>query len=291
MSAANENAASPAGAQAEGAEEKNWNKARNLADHIERATGALLKGRYTLEIGCGKGYLAAELARRGAIVTGTDVHSGSIAATKQVLEGHPDSRALLLDARAHDFGAALARPQGFDLIVLNGQIETMFELTHLVQNVFEQLARGGVVFMRIRNGFALSNVLQDVRGKMTGLALVGPAEWADVTDVAPRYYYRHWEALEAIFRFTGFNSIEFASQAVDRDIPSLAAAVQSGIVRIRRELKAENFKTLAAFKKIRLASVDYCERAKADLQTCAFEELSRRYRIPEWDVVLRHTQA
>jgi SAM-dependent methyltransferase len=66
-------------------------------------------GRHTLEIGCGEGRVARDLARRGHIVTGVDA---SPTLLRYAREAHPEGRYVLADA------AALPFAQGeFDLVV------------------------------------------------------------------------------------------------------------------------------------------------------------------------------
>lgn len=94
-----------------------------------------LPGRATLEIGCGEGRVARDLAARGHRVTGVDASPTLLRAAR---EAHPDGHYLLADAAALGFEEA-----SFDLVVAYNSLMDMQDMPGAVREAARVLERGG----------------------------------------------------------------------------------------------------------------------------------------------------
>jgi SAM-dependent methyltransferase len=110
------------------------------------ATAALLdlvrhvRGLGLLEVACGQGRVARELARRGAVVTGLDISTALLAKAQAYEEAQPLGICYLhADATAPDVLAGLK----FDVVVCNYGLTDVDDLDGLLANVARWLRPGG----------------------------------------------------------------------------------------------------------------------------------------------------
>ena len=106
-----------------------WNLDFNIPSFLELVPGPR---RRTLDLGCGEGRLATELARRGHRVVGVDSSPGMVAAASQLVE------AAVADAAALPF-----EDDEFDLVVAFMSLQDMDEPEAAVQETARVLEPGG----------------------------------------------------------------------------------------------------------------------------------------------------
>ena len=106
-----------------------WEKARGLLDWLAPGNGERI-----LDLGCGTGQLAAEIAARGAHVTGVDRSPEMVAEARKKF---PALRFVVGDARALPFGEA------FDAVFSNAALHWIPEALPVVQGISRALKPGG----------------------------------------------------------------------------------------------------------------------------------------------------
>ena len=126
-------------------------------------------GKSVLDLGCAGGFMAEELARRGALVTGIDPAAQAIAAARAHAQ---DER---LDIR-YDVGVGEALPyadHAFDAVVCVDVLEHVADLQRVMEEVFRVLKPGGAFLFDTIN-----------RNPLSRLAVVTVAE--DMLRLLPR---------------------------------------------------------------------------------------------------------
>jgi 2-polyprenyl-6-hydroxyphenyl methylase/3-demethylubiquinone-9 3-methyltransferase len=100
------------------------------------------RGRRTLDVGCGGGLLAEELARLGCHVTGIDPSERSLEAAR----AHAQAEGLAIDYRQAT-GERLPFPDRcFDLVYCCDVLEHVDELTRVIAEISRVLEPGGIFF-------------------------------------------------------------------------------------------------------------------------------------------------
>ncbi len=100
------------------------------------------RGRRTLDVGCGGGLLAEELARMGCEVTGVDPSEKSLEAARV----HARQEGLAIDYRQAT-GEALPFPDGaFDLVCCCDVLEHVDDLPRVISETARVLRPGGIFF-------------------------------------------------------------------------------------------------------------------------------------------------
>lgn len=116
------------------------------ADYI--GSRAVLAGARVLDVGCGGGLLAEDLARRGASVTAIDLAPTMI----QTARLHAAESSLAIDYRVQDAAdLALQQPQGFDVVCCMEMLEHVAEPARFVQTLARLVRPGGAVFVSTLN--------------------------------------------------------------------------------------------------------------------------------------------
>jgi len=114
-------------------------KAAQLPERIEEALAAAgdLRGRWILDIGCGRGELACEAARRGASAVGIDYAQAAIELSRERLSALDESLQERVEFRLAD-AKGLAFPDGsFDIVFLVDVYEHLhpYEIEHTLAEV------------------------------------------------------------------------------------------------------------------------------------------------------------
>jgi 2-polyprenyl-6-hydroxyphenyl methylase/3-demethylubiquinone-9 3-methyltransferase len=103
-------------------------------------SGIDLRGRKALDVGCGGGLLAEELARMGCEVTGVDPSEPSLEAAR----AHARQAGLAIDYR-QGMGEALPLPDGtFDLVCCCDVLEHVDDLPRVIAEIARVLSPGGI---------------------------------------------------------------------------------------------------------------------------------------------------
>ncbi len=89
-----------------------------------------------LEVGCGRGYLSLELARRGHDLLGIDVNGETIKIAKQTMNTDPYSLERgRLEYQVSDFDAWNGADRKFDLVIFN---RSLHHIPHHIRRILEQ---------------------------------------------------------------------------------------------------------------------------------------------------------
>jgi trans-aconitate methyltransferase len=106
-----------------------WKMAAGLLDLLEAKSGERI-----LDVGCGTGHLTAQIAEKGAHVTGVDRSADMI---RQAREKYPALRFEVMDARD------LAFPETFDALFSNATLHWIREPERVIAGVAKALRPGG----------------------------------------------------------------------------------------------------------------------------------------------------
>lgn len=123
-------------------------------------------GRRVLDLGCGGGFMAEELARRGAIVSGVDPSEAAIAAARR----HCEATGLSI-AYVAGRGESLPFPDGaFDVVVCVDVLEHVPDLDRVVAEIRRVLRPSGwLLFDTINRTPLASFVMVTIGERLTGL--------------------------------------------------------------------------------------------------------------------------
>jgi SAM-dependent methyltransferase len=142
-------------------------------------------GERILDLGCGDGVLTAELAAKGAVVTGVDSSEDFVSA----------ARARRLDARLMD-GHALKFDQAFDAVFSNAALHWMTEPEKVVQGIARALKPAGR-FVAEFGGHG------NVAAIVTAMRAVGLGRGGDLALANP-WYFPAPAAYQALLEANGF---------------------------------------------------------------------------------------
>lgn len=115
-----------------------WDHYHAIAPH--------LKGKAVLDIGCGTGFGAVQLAAFATRVHGTDIDADAIAFCQSSWPGER------LDFSVSDI--LVARPWSFDAVVMIEVLEHVVDRGLALQNIRSLLNPGGVFYVSARNALA-----------------------------------------------------------------------------------------------------------------------------------------
>jgi 2-polyprenyl-6-hydroxyphenyl methylase/3-demethylubiquinone-9 3-methyltransferase len=120
------------------------------------AVRAHLPGAQVLDVGCGGGLLAEELARRGARVEGIDMSPAMI----ETAQLHAAESALAIDYRVQDAAElALRQPHSYDVVCCMEMLEHVAEPAAFLDVLARLVRPGGAVFVSTLNRNAKSFLL------------------------------------------------------------------------------------------------------------------------------------
>lgn len=103
-------------------------------------------GQRILEIGCGNGYLALELARDGHIVVGLDKSQEILAVAEHTQLEHPRTHGFgKLDYVCADIGSWSAREGSFDTVILNRTLHHLHDFQSILANMRHLLTPNGLL--------------------------------------------------------------------------------------------------------------------------------------------------
>ena len=123
-----------------------------IEQHAPRQSGARIR---VLDLACGTGRHAMELAAMGYLVEGSDISSGMVAVARK----SASERAL--DVRFHEssFQTADAIPGSFDVVLAMfaslGYLTSYADFELTLNNIAKKLAPGGVFIFDVWNGTAV----------------------------------------------------------------------------------------------------------------------------------------
>lgn len=163
---------------------------------LVRLSDAWPPGCAVFDIGCGNGYLAAQLERLGFRVTGIDPSTSGVA---QAREAHPDTR-FEVGSAYDDLGERFGRGS-FDVVVSVDVVEHLLEPRRLVRNAFDLLKPGGhAVVVTPYHGYA----------KNLALALAGRWDW-HFTALWDGGHVKFWSrrTLTQLLQEPGFRVVSF----------------------------------------------------------------------------------
>ncbi|MBN1260164.1 MAG: methyltransferase [Anaerolineae bacterium] len=143
-------------------------------DHLDEGAASLIAGMRialgarVLDLGCGAGVVALAAARRGAVVSATDVSARAVASTQRTLtaNGFPGATVKL------SIGAAAFEPRGFDIVATNPPFHkghgVDFEVARLFITESARVLRPGGALFLVANAFLKYEPwLQEAFGRVT----------------------------------------------------------------------------------------------------------------------------
>lgn len=127
--------------------------ARQLAEHLSAAPS-----RRVLDIGCGQGTQALNLARRGHTVVGLDPSGQLLGDFRAALASESADVAERVELVQGDTAALgdLVTPGSFDAVVCHGVLMYLPDPEPVLDAIAQALAPGGIVSLLVRNGDALA---------------------------------------------------------------------------------------------------------------------------------------
>jgi 2-polyprenyl-3-methyl-5-hydroxy-6-metoxy-1,4-benzoquinol methylase len=157
-----------------------------------------LEGLKVLDLGCGSGLDAINLARAGAIVTGIEVvpELVEIAKLRATSEG-VSVKFLTVDARTEWFW-----PGHYDAVTIIDVWEHAEQPESITADCAQLLRPGGIVILTTTNRWALQNILADPHWKLFGVTLL-PRVLAEVYVVRIRRILRRYD----VTSFKGLSSL------------------------------------------------------------------------------------
>jgi len=172
-----------------------WKKAGDLIDLLDPRPGERI-----LDLGCGTGHLAAQIAARGAVVTGLD---SSVSMIAQARQNYPKLKFVLADASGFRFD------EPFDAVFSNAALHWIPEAGAVIASVARALKPGGrfVLEMGGRGNIArMVAALSSVLGE-TGYAPRNPWYFPSAGEYAT-LLEQHGFEVEALWTIERWNELE-----------------------------------------------------------------------------------
>jgi len=155
-------------------------------------------GQKVLDVGCGGGYTAEHLARRGAIVTGPDISPGP----PEVARRHAEGEGLAIDYRLGTPSRLPVEDGAFDVATCFDVIEHVEDLGTLLAQIHRSLRTGGLFLFDTMNRSLWAWIAMILLGERVLRVLPrGTHDWSRF--VAPR-------DLAALLATLGFGEVEMA---------------------------------------------------------------------------------
>lgn len=103
------------------------------------------RGRRVLELGCGQGGIAMQLAQRGCVVDGVDIAAGLIALGEQQIQARQRDEAWPGSVRLSvgDLNCLSLEPDTYDVVLAHAVLHHIVDLPRLVREVHRALKPGG----------------------------------------------------------------------------------------------------------------------------------------------------
>jgi 2-polyprenyl-3-methyl-5-hydroxy-6-metoxy-1,4-benzoquinol methylase len=181
----------------ERSEEYNSTHTQNIMEILRREFGQLC-GLSVLDVGCGNGLDAINLARAGAIVTGVEVSQELIEiAQLRAASENLDVNFLSLD-RFH--GSCLR--ETYDAVIAIDVLEHVEKPMELFTMCNDMLRAGGILILTTPNRWALGNIISDPHWHLFGVTLL-PRALSERYMVRVRRVLREYDMTE----FVGLRSI------------------------------------------------------------------------------------
>jgi len=221
--------------------------------YIEWLLGLVQPGWRVLEIGCSSGWLALEMARRGAHVEGLDVAEEAIRIAESYAAAHPPTPGSVRYAVA-DINHLDLPTESYDLVVALGVLHHLTEVEAVLSRIRAALRPGGLLFVgdpfetpkinaliagaltfvlptHMRYGEKFRHVLR-LRGKV----LSRVADSIEAKGLSPfEGYGRHEDPLTLISRYFTLREVRTMGAFTGYVIAQLALP-RAGIIRVGRLL-------------------------------------------------------
>lgn len=188
-----------------------WKKASDLIDLLDPKPSERI-----LDLGCGTGHLTAQIAERGAVVTGLDSSASMIA---QARRNYPKIRFVLADARN------LPSDELFDAVFSNATLHWIPEAGRVIENVARALTLYGrfVIEMGGQRNIELIMTALDAVLREHGYAARNPWFFPSVAEYAT-LLERHGFEVEALWTFDRWTQLEHPDKGLREWLEMFAGA-------------------------------------------------------------------
>lgn len=141
-----------------------WQNSGDLIDVLDPQAGERI-----LDLGCGTGHLTAQIAARGAVVTGLDASTSMIAAARQ---NFPKLKFVLGDARRMVFEGV-----PFDAVFSNAALHWIAEADEAAGSVARCLRPGGRLVLEMGGKGNVANIVAALEKTLSGRGIAHRNPW------------------------------------------------------------------------------------------------------------------
>jgi trans-aconitate methyltransferase len=140
-----------------------WKKAGDLIDLLDPKPG-----QHVLDLGCGTGHLTAEIAARGAEVTGLDLSASMVAQARQ---NYPRVKFVLADATSFQFD------QPFDAVFSNAVLHWIPEAHRVIDCVARSLRSAGRFVLEMGGKGNVARIVEALTSVLNGAGYAPKNPW------------------------------------------------------------------------------------------------------------------
>lgn len=128
--------------------------------NINALLSQIQPGMQVLELGCGSGWLTLAMAQRGADATGVDISAQSLEIARDYYAKIHSEVSGSVIYQVADLNSMTLNSNAYDVIVIKGTLHHLPQAEHLIDQTYQALKQGGLLWVSDENGEAqLATVL------------------------------------------------------------------------------------------------------------------------------------